>query len=53
MSCGFFVEFNSHAGRVPHRDESVLNDGVWQPFDYIIPPFGISDRILKSDIILG
>ena len=48
------TQFHSptHAWFVPDLYEPIFDDWVWKPFDYIVPPFGSTNRILKGDVIL-
>ena len=52
LSCLFRIYINTHAWTIPDLDQAVLHDRVRQPFDNVIPPCGISTRILECNEVV-
>ena len=45
------IELYAEAGAVPHIDEPIRDDGVWQPVDEGVPPAGLADRIYTGNVV--
>src|SRR4051812_37043468 len=50
-ACRLHIELYTHAGAVPDLNETVLDDGVRQPFHDIVPPAWLAGGVLEGDVV--